>query len=84
MEETEVRRYQEGNTSSRTEYAIRLCTEAKELRPVMSPSEIIQKLAGYFNEEIKYAIIGHEKTHMDSLVELLENFDRIDPSNINM
>ena len=53
---------------SRTEYAIRLYAEAKELRPVMSPSIIIQKLARDFTEEIKYAIIGHGITHIDSLV----------------
>ena len=69
---------------SRTEYAIRLYAGAKELRPVMWPSENIQKLARDVNEEIKYAIIGHGITHMDSLAKLLENFDRIGPSNINM
>ena len=75
--------HQGGKMGSRTEYAIRLYAEAKELRPVMSPSEIIQKLARHFNEEIKYAIIGRGITHIDSLVELLENFDRIGPSNVN-
>ena len=50
----------------------------------MSLSEIIQKLARPFNEEIKYAIIGDGITHMDSLVELLENFDRIGPGNTNI
>ena len=49
----------------------------------MSPSEIIQKLARHFNEEIKYAIIGHGITHMDNLVILLKNFDKIGPSYTN-
>ena len=68
---------------SRSEYAIRLYAEAKELRPTISPGEIIQKLARHFNEEIKYAIIGRGISHIDDLVELLENFDRIGPINTN-
>ena len=66
---------------SRAEYAVRLYAEARELRPMMSPQEIIQKLARHYNEEIKYAIVGHGIAHIDSLVELLENFDRIGPIN---
>ena len=68
---------------SRTEYAIRLYAEAKELRLTISPSEIVQKLAKHFNKEIKYAIIGRGISHIDGLVELLENFDRIGPINTN-
>ena len=47
----------------------------------MSPSEIIQNLAKYYNKEIKHAIIKRGITHIDGLVELLENFDRIGPIN---
>ena len=72
-----------GRGSSRTEYAIRLYAEAKELRPSMSSSEIIQQLARHYNEEIKYAIVGRGITRIDDLVELLENFDRIGPINGN-
>ena len=75
--------HQVGKMGSRSEYAIRLYAEAKELRPTISPGEIIQKLARHFNEEIKYAIIGRGISHMDDLVELLENFDRIGPINTN-
>ena len=66
---------------SRAEYAICLYAEPRELRPMMSHGEIIQKLARHYNEEIKYAIVGHGIAHIDSLVELLENFDRIGPIN---
>ena len=66
---------------SRAEYAIRLNAEARELQPVMSPGGIIQKLARHCHEEIKYAIGGREITHIDSLVELLKNLDRIGPIN---
>ena len=68
----------------RAEYAIHLYAEARELRPMMSPGEIIQKLARHYNEEIKYAIVGRGIAHIDSLVELLENFDRIGPINTSM
>ena len=68
---------------SRTEYAIRIYAEANELRPTMSYGEIIQKLARHYNEEIKYPIIGRGIIHIDELIELLENFDRIGPNNIN-
>ena len=70
-----------GREGSRTEYAIRLYAEAKELRSSMSSNEIIQKLARHYNEEIKYAIVGRGITRIDGLVELLENFDRIGPIN---
>ena len=72
-----------GRGGLRTEYAIRLYAEAKELRPSMSSSEIIQKLARHYNEEFKYAIVGRGITRIDDLVELLENFDRIGPVNIS-
>ena len=72
-----------GKTGLRAEYAIRLYAKAKELRPSMSPREIIQKLARHYNEEIKYAIVGRGIMHIDGLVELLENFDRIGPINAN-
>ena len=49
---------------------------------MMAPEKIIQKLARHYNEEIKYAIVGRGISHIDSLVELLENFDRIGPINI--
>ena len=68
-----------GRGGSRTEYAIHLYGEAKELRPSMSHSEIIQKLVRHYNEEIKYAIVGRGITRIDDLVELLENFDKIGP-----
>ena len=68
---------------TRTEYAIRLYAEAKELRPAMSSNEIIQKLARHYNEEIKYAIVGRGITRIEDLVEILENFDRIGPINRN-
>ena len=55
--------HQEGKMGSRTEYVIRLYAEEKELRPVMSPGEIMLKLARHFNEEIKYAFIGRRITH---------------------
>ena len=42
---------------TRTEYAICLYAGAKELRPTMSSSEIVQKLARHYNEEIKYYIL---------------------------
>ena len=42
---------------------------------------MIQKLARHFNEEIKHAIIGRVITHVEQLIELLENFDKIGPSN---
>ena len=47
----------------------------------MSPSEIIQKLTRHYNEEIKYAIIGRGIMHINELVELLQNIDRIGPIN---
>ena len=75
--------HQEGKIGSRAEYAIRLYAEAKELRPIMSSKEIIQKLARHYNEEIKYAIIGRGIDDINDLVELLENFDRIGPINMN-
>ena len=74
--------HQGGRMGSRAEYAIRLYAEARELQPIMSPGEIIQKLARHYNEEIKYAIVGRGISHIHSLVELLENFDRIGPINI--
>ena len=49
----------------------------------MSPSEIIQKLARHYNEEIKYAIVERGITRIEDLVEILENFDRIGPINEN-
>ena len=49
----------------------------------MSPREIIQKLSRHYYEEIKYAILGRGIMHIDDLVELLENFDRIGPINAN-
>ena len=70
----------EKNTS-RAEYAIRLCAEAIELNPPMTSIEIIQKLARHFNEEIKYAVIGRGISRIDELIDLLENFDKIGPSN---
>ena len=73
--------HQSGKTISRAEYAIRLYAEAKELRPSLSSIEIIQKLARHFNEEIKHAIIGRGISHIEQLIELLENFDKIGPSN---
>ena len=66
---------------SRTEYTIRIYAEAKELRPSLSSIEIIQKLSRHFNEEIKYAIIGRGISRIEQLIELLENFDKIGPSN---
>ena len=75
--------HQEGKIGSRAEYAIRLYAEAKELRPIMSSKEIIQKLARHYNEEIKYAIIGRGIGDINDLVELLENFDKIGPINMN-
>ena len=59
---------------SRTEYAISLYAEAKELKPIMSPSEIIQKLARNYNEEIKYAIFGRRIRHIDSLLKITRKF----------
>ena len=71
--------HQGGKLESRAEYAIRLYAEARELQPAMSLGEIIQKLAQDYHEEIKYAKVGRGISHIDSLVELLENFDRIGP-----
>ena len=67
-------------TGSRTEYAIRIYAEAKELGPTMSHGEIIQKLARHYNEEIKYTIVERGITRIDELIELLENFERIGQS----
>ena len=75
--------HQGGRMGSRTEYIIRLYTEAKELRPIMSANEIIQKLARHYDDDIKYAIIARGIANINSLVELLENFDRIGSINMN-
>ena len=77
----EFGRYQQGKMNLRAEYAIQLYAEAKELRPSLSSIEMIQKLARHFNEEIKHAIVGRGITHVEQLIELLENFDKIGPSN---
>ena len=68
-------------TITRAEYAIRLYAEVRELRPSLSSIEMIQKLARHFNEEIKHAIIGRGISHIEQLIELLENFNKIGPSN---
>ena len=61
--------HQVGKMGSRSEYDIRLYAEAKELRATISPVEIIQKRTRYFNEEIKYAIIGRRISHIGGLVD---------------
>ena len=70
----------ERNTS-RAECAISLYAEAIELSPPMTAIEIIQKLARHFNEEVKYAIIGRGISRVEELIDLLDNFDKIEPSN---
>ena len=72
--------HQSRKTISRAEYAIKLYAEAKELRPSLSSIEIIQKFSKHFNEEIKHAIIGRGISHIEQLIEILENFDKIGPS----
>ena len=47
----------------------------------MASIEIIQKLARQFNEEIKYAVIGRGSSQIEELIDLLENFEKIRPSN---
>ena len=73
--------HQPERNTSRAEYAISLYAEAIELNPLMTPIEIIQKLARHFNEEVKYAIIGRGISRVEELIDLLENFDKIGPSN---
>ena len=47
----------------------------------MTAIEIIQKLARHFNEEVKYAIIERGVSRAEEPIYLLENFDKIGPSN---
>ena len=65
----------------RDEYAINLYAEVIELNPSLTAVEIIQKLARHFNEEIKYPIIGRGITRVEKLINLLEDCDKIGPSN---
>ena len=67
--------------TSKAQYAISLYAEAIELNPSLTAVEIIQKLSIHFNEEVKYAIIGRGITRVEELINLLEDFDKIGPSN---
>ena len=73
--------HQPERNTSRAEYAISLYAEAIELNPPMTAIEIIQKLSRHFNEEVKYAIIGRGISRVEELIDPLENFDKIGPSN---
>ena len=68
----EIRRKPEKTHHARN--ATSVYVEAKELYPLPSDREVIQKLARHFNEEIKYAIIGAQVMPRNSLNHVVEFF----------
>ena len=72
------------NTESKPKilaYTINLIGIAKELRPALSDSQIINKLSRHFTDEIRSAVIARGMNSLPIFLDLLEKFDQAGPLN---
>lgn len=67
--------YRQEQFENRVEYAIRRFSNAKDLRPAIPESEIVECLSRHFDETIHSAVITRGISDIQTLITLLEKFD---------
>lgn len=73
--------YKFNNTETRTQHAMRLIGNAKDLEPPMSDKEIIDCLSNHFTQDIRAAIFSRGITSTEDLLDIIDRSDQTGPLN---
>ena len=81
--ELQFGKYIPNSNLPRVEYAIKTINNANDLIPLPSEAEIAAKLSKHYDDDIRTAMIIRNIKTYDHLIELLDAFDQVEPSNLN-